>query len=42
LTIPLTHLVNYIDIRLRRGRRAAHPPEDHADMLATTFGQEIK
>ena len=41
LTIPLTHLVNYIDIRLRRGRRAAHPPEDHADMLATTFGQEI-
>ncbi len=23
LTIPLTHLVNYIDIRLRRGRRAA-------------------
>ena len=42
LTIPLTHFVNYIDIRLRRGRRAAHPPEDHADMLATTFGQEIK
>ena len=41
LTIPLTHFVNYIDIRLRRGRRAAHPPEDHADMLATTFGQEI-
>ena len=40
LTIPLTHFVNYIDIRLRRGRRAAHP-EDHADMIATTFGQEI-
>jgi polar amino acid transport system substrate-binding protein len=40
LTIPLTHLVNYIDNRLRRGRRAA-APEDDADMLATTFGQEI-
>jgi len=39
LTIPLTHLVNYIDTRLRRGRRAE--PEDRADMLATTFGQEI-
>jgi polar amino acid transport system substrate-binding protein len=33
-------LVNYIDTRLRRGRRAA-TPEDDADMLATTFGQEI-
>ncbi len=40
LTIPLTHLVNYIDTRLRRGRRAA-ATEDDADMLATTFGQEI-
>ncbi|HUH70397.1 MAG TPA: ABC transporter substrate-binding protein/permease [Mycobacterium sp.] len=40
LTVPLTHLVNYIDTRLRRGRGAAEP-EDHADMLATTFGQEI-
>jgi polar amino acid transport system permease protein/polar amino acid transport system substrate-binding protein len=40
LTIPLTHLVNYIDARLRRGRRAAKP-DDQADMLATTFGQEI-
>lgn len=38
LTIPLTHLVNYIDARLRRG---AAPPKDDADMLATTFGQEI-
>ena len=40
LTIPLTHLVNYIDTRLRRGRRAA-ATEDDAAMLATTFGQEI-
>ncbi len=40
LTIPLTHLVNYIDTRLRRGRRAA-AAEDDADMLTTTFGQEI-
>jgi polar amino acid transport system substrate-binding protein len=40
LTIPLTHLVNYIDSRLRSGRRAPHP-EDNTDMLATTFGQEI-
>jgi hypothetical protein len=31
-------LVNYIDTRLRSGRRTAKP-EDH--MLATTFGQEI-
>ncbi len=37
LTIPLTHLVNYIDSRLRRGRSALEP-EDRADMLATTFG----
>jgi polar amino acid transport system substrate-binding protein len=40
LTIPLTHLVNYIDIRLRRGRAAAEP-EDHADMVTSTFGQGI-
>lgn len=40
LTIPLTHLVNYIDARLRRGRRTADP-DDGSDMLATTFGQEI-
>jgi len=38
LTIPLTHLVNYIDARLRRGRAAAEP-EERVDML--TFGQEI-
>ncbi|MCW2662708.1 MAG: amino acid transporter permease [Mycobacterium sp.] len=40
LTIPLTHLVNYIDGRLRRGHGAAEP-EDPADMLTTKFGQEI-
>jgi polar amino acid transport system substrate-binding protein len=40
LTIPLTHLVNYIDSRLRRGRAAAEP-EDNADVVASTFGQGI-
>jgi polar amino acid transport system substrate-binding protein len=39
LTIPLTHLVNYIDFRLRRGRAAE--PDDPADMVASTFGQGI-
>jgi len=39
LTIPLTHLVNYIDNRLRRGRAAE--PEKNADMVASTFGQGI-
>ena len=33
LTIPLTHLVNYIDTRLRRGR--GRSAEDDADMIAT-------
>lgn len=37
LTIPLTHLVNYIDTRLRRGRGTPEPD----DTLTTTFGQEI-
>jgi polar amino acid transport system substrate-binding protein len=40
LTIPLTHLVNYIDSRLRRGR-AAVEPEETPDMLKSTFGQEM-
>jgi polar amino acid transport system substrate-binding protein len=40
LTVPLTHLVNYIDTRLRRGRAAAEP-EESADMLTSTFGQEM-
>jgi polar amino acid transport system permease protein/polar amino acid transport system substrate-binding protein len=39
LTIPLTHLVNYIDTRLCRGR--ASEPDDNADMVASTFGQGI-
>ena len=40
LTIPLTHLVNYIDNRLRRGRSAAEPDEG-SDMVASTLGQGI-
>ncbi|WP_322858232.1 ABC transporter substrate-binding protein/permease [Mycobacterium europaeum] len=40
LTIPLTHLVNYIDARLRRGR-GAPDADDNSDMLTTTFSQEI-
>jgi polar amino acid transport system substrate-binding protein len=40
LTIPLTHLVNYIDNRLRRGRRAGEPKDDD-EILATPLGQEI-
>jgi polar amino acid transport system substrate-binding protein len=39
LTVPLTHLVNYIDVRLRRGR--ASEPDDHADLVTSTFGQGI-
>ncbi|QUR65712.1 ABC transporter substrate-binding protein/permease [Mycobacterium spongiae] len=39
LTVPLTHLVNYIDRRLRRGR-ATSEPEERPDTLATR-GQEI-
>ncbi|WP_319448894.1 MULTISPECIES: ABC transporter substrate-binding protein/permease [unclassified Mycobacterium] len=37
LTIPLTHLVNYIDARLRRGRTVAEPE----DPLAPTATQEM-
>ncbi|MGO9254142.1 MAG: ABC transporter substrate-binding protein/permease [Mycobacterium sp.] len=40
LTIPLTHLVNYIDSRLRRGR-ASVEPQDPPDMLTSTFSQEM-
>jgi polar amino acid transport system substrate-binding protein len=40
LTVPLTHLVNYIDTRLRRGR-ASVEPEEPPDMLTSTFGQEV-
>jgi hypothetical protein len=28
LTIPLTHLVNFVDSRLRRGRAGGAEPED--------------
>jgi polar amino acid transport system substrate-binding protein len=38
LTIPLTHLVNYIDGRLRRGRPAGGPGES-ADIVTSTHGQ---
>ncbi len=40
LTIPLTHLVNIIDARLRRGRAAAEP-EDAFDLITATSGQEM-
>jgi polar amino acid transport system substrate-binding protein len=40
LTVPLTHLVNYIDARLRRGRTAIDPDEP-AEMVTSTFGQEM-
>ncbi len=38
LTVPLTHLVNYIDIRLRRGS-PSHESEDPATMVTSTLGQ---
>jgi polar amino acid transport system substrate-binding protein len=40
LTIPLTHLVNYIDTRLRRGRAAAEPDEP-GPVVTSTFSQEM-
>jgi polar amino acid transport system substrate-binding protein len=40
LTIPLTHLVNYIDNRLRRGRAATKPAKD-TEIVGSTFGQGI-
>lgn len=39
LTIPLTHLVNVIDNRLRHGRPVS--PEDTVELITTTSGQEI-
>ncbi|MGE2835506.1 ABC transporter substrate-binding protein/permease [Mycobacterium sp. SMC-4] len=39
LTIPLTHLVNYIDARLRRGRRPDE--EDPEDPLVLSRAQEM-
>ncbi|BAX90226.1 ABC transporter substrate-binding protein/permease [Mycobacterium shigaense] len=38
LTIPLTHLVNYIDNRLRRGR-PAEDPHNPTEIVASTLGQ---
>jgi len=38
LTIPLTHLVNHIDTRLRRGRSKAGP-EEPANVVTSTLGQ---
>ncbi|QNI04924.1 ABC transporter permease subunit [Mycobacterium kubicae] len=40
LTVPLTHFVNYIDARLRRGR-AKVAPEDSAEMVSSSIGQEM-
>jgi polar amino acid transport system substrate-binding protein len=40
LTIPLTHLVNLVDGRLRRGR-ASTEPEDPLDRIASTTSQEM-
>src|SRR6185369_6459484 len=40
LTIPLTHLVNYIDARLRRGRAAAEPDQP-GPVVTSTFNQEM-
>ena len=40
LTVPLTHLVNYIDSRLRHGRPATEPDEVSA-AYAAPFSQEM-
>jgi polar amino acid transport system substrate-binding protein len=40
LTIPLTHLVNYIDARLRRGRAPARPDEP-ASATTSAASQEM-
>jgi polar amino acid transport system substrate-binding protein len=40
LTVPLTHLVNYIDARLRRGSPAADSDEP-ATVVGSTLGQEM-
>ena len=39
LTVPLTHLINYIDARLRRGRPPE--PEDPLSPLNPEAGQEL-
>ncbi|WDF32979.1 amino acid ABC transporter permease [Arthrobacter agilis] len=38
LTIPLTHLVNFIDTRLRVGRKQKPEPDDPAAMIPTSGG----
>jgi polar amino acid transport system substrate-binding protein len=38
LTVPLTHLVNYIDVRLRRGR-SADESDEPAETVASPLGQ---
>jgi polar amino acid transport system substrate-binding protein len=40
LTIPLTHLVNYIDDRLRRGRTQTEP-DDPLDPASPMRNQEM-
>jgi polar amino acid transport system substrate-binding protein len=40
LTVPLTHLVNLVDNRLRQGRPAAEP-ENPLDRIASTTSQEM-
>jgi polar amino acid transport system substrate-binding protein len=40
LTIPLTHLVNFVDNRLRHGRAGAEP-EDPLERIASTTSQEM-
>jgi polar amino acid transport system substrate-binding protein len=40
LTIPLTHLVNFVDARLRRGR-PGEEPEDRLDAVASVSGGEM-
>ena len=40
LTIPLTHLVNFVDNRLRHGRSVAEP-ENPLDRIASTTSQEM-
>jgi polar amino acid transport system substrate-binding protein len=40
LTIPLTHLVNFVDNRLRRGRPSAEP-DNPLDRITATTGQEM-
>jgi polar amino acid transport system substrate-binding protein len=40
LTVPLTHLVNYVDGRLRHGR-AQLQPNDPPELVASTIGPEM-